>query len=123
MIGGLGRDTLVGSTGADVMVYNSADEGGDFVRVFDASDSFQFSASGFGLEGLEGALLAANFASGTTNAAQDADDFFVFRTTDDTLWFDADGNGAEAAVMIADLSNNYALTHTQIVIVADTLIG
>ncbi len=123
LIGGAGADTLVGSAGADVMVYSSATEGGDFIKAFDADDSFQFSASGFGLEGLEGALLAANFASGTTNAAQDADDFFVFRTTDDTLWFDADGNGAGAAVMIADLSTNYTLTHSQIVIVADTLIG
>ncbi len=123
LTGGLGSDTMIGATGADVFAYATAAEGDDHINAFDATDSFQFAAGAFGLSGHSGVLDAANFRSGTTNAAVDGDDLFIFRTTDDTLWFDADGNGAGTAVLIADLSNNYNLTNSQIVIVPDAIIG
>jgi hypothetical protein len=49
--------------------------------------------------------------------AQDADDRFIFRTTDQTLWYDADGSGSGAALMIADLQAGATMTNLDILIV------
>jgi hypothetical protein len=81
------------------------------------NDRFQFSASGFGGGLVAGALAANQFQSRADNLAQDADDRFIFRTTDNTLWFDADGNGAGAAVMIADLHVLATVTAADIFII------
>ncbi|PYF09196.1 hypothetical protein C8J30_11069 [Rhodobacter viridis] len=56
-----------------------------------------------------GERVATAFVSRTDNRAQDADDRFIFRTTDGMLWFDADGKGGSAAVQIADLQDGAAL--------------
>ena len=65
-----------------------------------------------------GTLAATKFVSGTTNLAQDADDRFIFCTTDATLWFDANGKAAGGAVMLADLQAGAVVTAVDIIIVA-----
>ncbi|TAN46379.1 MAG: hypothetical protein EPN21_20660 [Methylococcaceae bacterium] len=55
-----------------------------------------------------GALNAANFIIGT--AAQDADDYLVYNSGGGELYYDADGNGAAAAVKVALLSAGLAMT-------------
>ena len=45
----------------------------------------------------------------TTNAALDSNDRFIFRTTDGTLWYDRDGSGGKAAVMVANLQDDAVL--------------
>ena len=64
-----------------------------------------------------GTLSLSNFRYGSTNRAHDADEHFIFRKTDDTLWFDADGNGAAKPLLIADLSNDFQLTNDFIYII------
>ncbi len=59
---------------------------------------------------MAGTLAAAAFQSSADNIAQDADDRFIFRTTDQTVWFDVDGNGTGAAVLIADLQAGAVVT-------------
>jgi hypothetical protein len=61
-------------------------------------------------------LKAKFFVSGTSNKALDANDHFIFRTGDDTVWYDADGKGGAVSVLIADLTNNYDLKATDILI-------
>ena len=51
------------------------------------------------------------------NVAQDANDRFVFRTSDTTLWFDADGKGGAAATLLADLKAGAVVTTADILIV------
>jgi hypothetical protein len=59
-------------------------------------------------------MLAANrFA---LNAPTDADDVFIFNTTTKVLSYDADGNGAGAAVQLA-LMNVTTLSNTDIFVV------
>ncbi len=65
---------------------------------------------GFGGGLAAGALAAAAFQSRADNIAQDADDRVIFRTTDQTVWFDADGNGIGAAVLLADLQTGAVVT-------------
>lgn len=54
-----------------------------------------------------GLIDASRYHSGTTKRAEDAGDRFIFRTTDDTLWFDRDGNkGKFAPVLIAETNGD-----------------
>ena len=60
---------------------------------------------------------AGQFRARADNHAQDADDRFIFRTTDRTLWFDADGSGAGAAIMVADLQAGAVVTAADILLI------
>jgi len=50
-------------------------------------------------------------------AALDAGDRFIFRTTDSSLWFDPDGTGTVAPIMMAQLQTAYLLASDQIIII------
>jgi len=62
-----------------------------------------------------GALAAGAFVVGT--AAQDADDRIVYNPTTGALFFDADGNGAGAAVQFAVLSGAPALAASDFTVI------
>ena len=61
----------------------------------------------------DGALDAGNFVSSTSPTASDADDFFLFNTSTNTLSYDADGSGGGSAVVIATF--NTAITEADII--------
>lgn len=70
---------------------------------------------GLGVKSLVGGIragirAATQFQSRADNIAQDADDRFIYRTTDQTVWFDADGRGAGAAAQIAGPQAGAAVT-------------
>ncbi len=119
LAGGPGADTLAGGTGNDVFVFLTPDEGGDtitdFRNVAGDNDLIQVTTFGFGLAA--GPIAASQFRSGTTNAAGDANDRFIFRTTDRTLWFDADGTGSAAAVRLAAIGGTVPLTFADIAVI------
>lgn len=112
--GGSGTDTLTGGLGNDIFRFVALGDAGDvisdFRNVAGNDDRFQVLASAFGGGLVAGALAAANFQSRADNLAQDATDRFIFRTTDHTLWFDVDGTGAGAAIMLADLQAGAVVT-------------
>ncbi|MGO4841604.1 calcium-binding protein, partial [Rhizobiaceae sp. 2RAB30] len=62
-----------------------------------------------------GALNAANFRLGA--AAVDANDHVIYNRSTGVLSYDADGNGAGAAVQIALLSNKAALSSADFLVV------
>ena len=71
-----------------------------------------------------GAVLAAGglgearfVARLSDNPAQDADDRFVFCKDAATLWWDVDGKGGAAAVLLADLPAGAVLTAADILLV------
>jgi len=113
--GGRGKDTLDGGGDADTFVFLSKSEGGDEITNFVSNDFFEFKASAFD-HFAKGALQAKNFVSRADNHAQDANDHFIFRTTDDTLWFDSNGSKSGGLTEIADLSNDFALKAHDILI-------
>jgi serralysin len=118
LTGGRGADYLSGGAGVDRFIYNFANEGGDTIEDFGSADFFQFEGSAFGLGSYAGTLKAANFVSRASgHAAGDANDRFIFDRAKDQLWFDPDGTGRKAAVMIADLDTNFNLTASDILIV------
>jgi Ca2+-binding RTX toxin-like protein len=115
--GGQGIDTMKGGKGLDKFLYMNRNEAGDTITKFEAGDKFVFEGQAFKLGTFVGKLNAANFKTGTTNKAGDANDYFIYRTTDDTLWFDADGKGGAGPIKIAGLSNNFDLHASDILII------
>ncbi len=115
--GGLGVDTLMGGKGIDRYIFTSPQDGGDNITKFEKGEKVVLHGEAFGYGSYVGKLKAANFKSGTNNKAGDANDFFIYRTTDDTLWFDADGKGTTAPIKIADLTNNFDLSNNDILMI------
>ena len=120
LIGGAGQDNLQGGRGNDTFVISHWDDRGDVVTDFSNAagnnDHFQISKHFAG--GLEsGPITAGQFRARADNPAQDADDRFIFRTHDTTLWFDEDGNGAGGPVMLANLQAGATMNFHDIIIV------
>lgn len=124
LAGGVGIDTLTGGIGSDRFEFNALSEIGDIITDFigyndvpSIDEAIVVKGSAFGGGLLAGILSTEQFQHRADNAAQDDDDRFIFRTTDKTLWFDADGNGAGVAVMVADLQAGADLQYFDIIIV------
>jgi serralysin len=117
LVGGNGRDSLTGDAGADKFLYTARSHGGDVIKDFGASDFIVVEGSVFKLGNYAGALKPANFvANDDGHAARQGNDYFIFDRSDDTLWFDANGNAAGGDMLIADL-NNFGLTAADILVV------
>ena len=120
LVAGVGIDLVFGGLGDDSFYFEKPGDGGDVIGDFAAvvgnNDTFRFWAPGFGGGLVAGALPAAQFQSRADNLAQDADDRFIFRTTDQTLWFDSNGNGAGGLTLVADLQSGAVVTAADILI-------
>jgi Ca2+-binding RTX toxin-like protein len=114
--GGLGADMLTGGTSGDYFQYTTTAEGGDTITAWEAGDKFTFTRAAFG--NLAGAnVAAANFLSvASGHAATNASQKFIFDQATDQLWYDADGSGAGAAIFIADITTNYNLLNTDLLL-------
>ena len=83
----------------------------DFSNLSGKNNLIRISAAGFGGGLVAGGPLAASqFRVRADNLAQDGDDRFVFRTTDQTLWFDSNGNGAGGLTLVADLQTGATMS-------------
>ena len=103
--GGLGADTLQGLGGADTFAFTTALGGGNVDAITDfvhGTDKIALDDAIFGAGiGTPGAFNANAFVIGT--AAGDADDRIIYDSATGQLFYDADGNGAGAAVLFATL--------------------
>ncbi len=120
--GGNGIDVLTGGNGNDTFIFATRSGLGDTILDFNSigagnDDRIQITAAAFGGGLVAGALAANQFQSRADNVAQDADDRFIFRSSDKTLWFDDDGNGAHAALLVANLQASATMTALDIVLV------
>jgi serralysin len=114
--GGAGADYLSGGAGADRFVFTSPPEGAavDVIADFTPDEDWLFLDAGVFLGLAAGQLTESAFASGT--AATTADQRFVHDPATGRLWFDADGNGAGAAVLVARLTAGIVLDHQDLYI-------
>jgi Ca2+-binding RTX toxin-like protein len=115
--GGLGQDILFGGAGADRFTLHSLAEAGDIIRDYDSRDTIALNSTMF--RGIaDGAIDASIFVRrGSTNAALDSKDRFIFQTNTDTLWYDADGTGQKAPVLLFDFATDVYFTASDILIV------
>jgi len=116
LTGGSDADVLTGGAGLDTFSFefpaNGLDEITDFVS---GTDLIQILADGFG-----GGLVAGesvSLVSGSAPAASNASGQFLFDTDDGRLFWDADGTGSDAAVLIVTLSNIPSLTTSDFVVI------
>ena len=126
--GAMGADTLVGNGGADTFVFAHApgaasgfahpNSSANVDTIFDfvsGEDKLEINAAAFGGGLTPGSLAAGAFVVGS--AATDADDRFVYDQANGNLYFDADGSGSGAQVLMAILPNHDAIAATDFIIV------
>jgi Ca2+-binding RTX toxin-like protein len=113
LAGGAGRDRLNGGSGADAFVFDTTPvnvTNTDFITDFTpGEDKIWLDDAIYAALGPPGALAAGAFHIVTSGlAAAAADDRIIYNSTNGALWYDADGNGAGAAVYLAQLSAGLA---------------
>jgi Ca2+-binding RTX toxin-like protein len=118
LVGGSGADTITGNAGSDRFAYNTLGDRNDTIVDFQADlDSLSFSAAGFGGDLVPGTTANADeFVIGT--AAVDASDRFIYNSSNGNLFYDADGTGDNAQILVAKLENVPALSNDNILITA-----
>jgi Ca2+-binding RTX toxin-like protein len=117
LTGGGSADTLAGGTGADRFQWIGLFASTDVVTGFSSIDILVFDATDYGLGTATGAMAATRFRARADNLAQDADDRFIFRTTDDTLWHDANGAAAGGLRQVLDFATDVTLTAADFLLV------
>lgn len=118
--GGAGSDLLRGGNGNDTFRFNDALDATNIDRIADfnvAKDLIQLGNTVMAALGSAGALAAAAFSAGADATAQDASDRILYDIDGGQLWYDADGDGSDAAIQIAWLSAGLDLTEDSFLIV------
>jgi hypothetical protein len=128
-------NVILGNNGANVL---DGKGGNDFLEAYGGADSFAFTtalgAGNFDVVGgfnatddtillddaiftglTAGALPAGAFVTGT--AAADADDRILYDSATGNLFFDADGNGAGAAILFARLEGAPVITASDFLVI------
>ena len=106
-----GKDVLTGGAGADRFVFDTAPSSANCDTITDFSrtqgDRIVLDTSVFNALATTGALGTAQFyAAAGAKAAHDADDRVVYDSTTGALYYDADGQGGQAAVQFATIGQS-----------------
>src|SRR5882762_8287321 len=119
LAGGTGNDSVSGGGGQDDIVFRefgaaNADTVGSFATSW---DRIQLDAAAFAAVGASGRFAAGDvrfYAAADATGGHDADDRIIYNSTTGQLFYDADGNGAGSAQLIATFEGAPALTATDI---------
>jgi Ca2+-binding RTX toxin-like protein len=119
LFGDGGSDTITLGNGSDVVVFDSLSGSDTITDYAVADDSIQLdSATYTSLAPMApGPLSALSFVSGAGATALDADDYIVYDTSTGGLFYDADGSGVGAAVLIGTLTGAPALTLAEFTVI------
>ncbi|MDV2999420.1 MAG: hypothetical protein N5P05_001026 [Chroococcopsis gigantea SAG 12.99] len=113
--GGLGKDILIGGGGADVFDYQNPNEGGDSIKDFRTfNDLISVRGSSFDPGLIRGTISPDRFIKGI--GANTPDQRFIYNALTGSLLFDKDGNGTNAPVTLATLSNGLNFTYENILV-------
>lgn len=119
LFGGAGNDRLYGGAGADKFFFDTALSSSTNVdRIMDynvADDTIILDQAVFAAFANLGYVAADSFVLG--NRAQDANDYILYDSSNGRIYYDADGNGAGAAVLFATVTAGTALTASDFYVV------
>jgi Ca2+-binding RTX toxin-like protein len=109
--GGQGSDRLLGGAGDDVFIYMNADEGGDRLLDFGkvGDDSIHLAAAAFGNH-MAGGLARGEFQVSNAPVARTDTVRIIYDRDDRQVWFDADGAGEQAAILLVTLQPGMTVT-------------
>lgn len=113
--GGAGNNVLTGGVGKDIFKFTATSHTDIITDFFVADDTIQFENAVFTTLATTGTLAASQFRIGSKSL--DANDFVIYNNVTGALLYDADGNGAIAAVQIATLSMGLPITSADIVVI------
>ncbi len=108
-----GADILTGRGGEDTFVFSTTLSASNVDEITDfnvADDTIELHQDIFAAIGT-GDLAASAFRANTSGQAADANDRIIYDTNNGLLYYDADGNGAGARVLFAELDSGLAITH------------
>ncbi|MCG7392896.1 putative Ig domain-containing protein [Microvirga sp. ACRRW] len=112
--GGLGNDTLTGGKGKDAFVFNTKlnkSTNVDTVTDFSVKDdTFHLENAIFKKVGSKAGTLKKDFFT-IGPKAKDKNDYVVYDNKKGYLYYDADGSGKGAAVLIAKVGKGHKMTH------------
>jgi len=119
LAGGTGHDTLTGGSGRDFFLFDTAPRSRDRDTITDFKprqdvillDDAVFPALS------PGVLPRAMFYANQTGRAHDSSDRLIYEKDTGKLYYDADGTGAAARVLLATLDSRLSLTHADFLIV------
>lgn len=116
LVGGLGVDTLIGAAGQDTFILSSDPNDTDWIADFITDeDLLIIDESGLSKGLAAGQLKANRFVVGAR--AQDRGDRVIYNPASGGLFYDANGSDRGGRTLIAQLSNDLALTHNNIQII------
>jgi Ca2+-binding RTX toxin-like protein len=112
--GGFGSE-MTGGAGADTFAFTSMGAISTIADMTSGVDKLRFDGSVFTEIGASGNFAAgdARFFAGV--AAHDADDRVIFDASTGNLFYDADGNGAGSATLIAQVTGNVVATDITVI--------
>ncbi|PTQ83235.1 beta strand repeat-containing protein [Nitrosomonas ureae] len=113
--GGASNNTLTGGLGNDIFKFTTAGHVDVITDYNVTNDTIQLENAVFTALTVTGTLAAARFRIGAN--ALDANDNIIYNSTTGALIYDANGNGAGAAVQIATIGVGLALTHADIMVI------
>jgi Ca2+-binding RTX toxin-like protein len=117
LYGGAGNDHLFGNAGADKFYFNTdpnTSTNFDVIQKYSvADDTIYLSRDIFDAIGANGTLASGAFFTGS--AAHDSSDRIIFDSTTGNIYYDADGNGAGAAIRFAKVAASTVLTNADFV--------
>jgi len=115
LIGGLGNDILFGGDGHDTFQLGGSSISKDLIKDFaHGSDHIQLDHVLF-KELTIGDLHSNEFVLGTK--AINTSQHLIYNSATGNLWYDADGSGKAAAVLIAVLDNHATLTYADLAVI------
>jgi len=118
--GGAGVDFLEGGVNADKFVLASQAADWDLIQDFSEADSdtLVVSRALFGDFDNSGAVSPSSwFRANLTGAAEGAGDRFIYNTANGNLYFDVDGSGGSAGVLVAVLNGFPVLESTEFIVI------
>ena len=118
--GGAGNDSLTGGVGLDVFCFTAAPGASNADRITGfnvVDDRIQLENAVFTNLAVGATLSAANYRANLTGTAVDANDYVLYDTDSGQLFYDADGSGAAARVLVATLAGLPALTAADVWVV------
>ncbi|MBA3755275.1 MAG: calcium-binding protein [Nitrosomonas sp.] len=113
--GETGTNTLTGGTGNDIFKFTTTAHIDTITDYNVANDTIQLENAVFTALTTTGTLAFSQFRIGTQ--ALDANDFIIYNNVTGALLYDANGNGAGAAVQIATIGVGLAMTNVDILVV------